>query len=231
MVGRFACVVALAAGGALGFLWLTVPQGGPPDRPAHIVYEQSAPPGQPVTATNLKGDFEGAPPSPATPPVDPLPWPAAGTGDPGRDLTTGASAVIAAMATPGLAPAVPRAKETQAVETGPSETKTALPASTSSAGPMPDRDGIATLVARGRNYLAAGDVAAARPVLRRAAILGDPQAALALGEAYDPTVLKQLGVTAFSGDPVQAREWYRRAAELGSAAALKPVEPLARLGR
>ena len=96
---------------------------------------------------------------------------------------------------------------------------------------MPDRDGIAALVARGREYIAAGDVAAARLVLRRAAVAGDPRVALALGGTYDPIVLKELGVIGFAGDPAQARDWYRRAAELGSADAPQRLEQLARLDR
>ena len=55
--------------------------------------------------------------------------------------------------------------------------------------------------------------------LRRAAERNDPQAARALGETYDPAVLKDLGVIKFSDDMTLAREWYRRAADMGSAAA------------
>src|SRR5262249_39543754 len=50
----------------------------------------------------------------------------------------------------------------------------------------PDRDEVAGLLARARTYLAAGDVAAARLVLRRAAERDDHQAALALGGTFDP---------------------------------------------
>ena len=228
VVGRFACIVAMAAGGALGLLWLTVPQREPPERQAaHLAYKQPASSEQPVA--NLKTDFEGAPR--ATPPVDLLAWPAAGNGEPGRALTAGASTVTDAMASVGPARVLPRAKETRAAEMGPSETRIASPASPSSAAPMPDRDGIAALVARGREYIAAGDVAAARLVLRRAAVAGDPRVALALGGTYDPIVLKELGVIGFAGDPAQARDWYRRAAELGSADAPQRLEQLARLDR
>jgi TPR repeat protein len=80
---------------------------------------------------------------------------------------------------------------------------------------------------RARTYLAAGDVAAARLVLRRAAERDDPQAALALGGTYDPTVLKRLGIISFHADPSQARDWYRKAAALGSADASLRLEQLA----
>jgi TPR repeat protein len=61
----------------------------------------------------------------------------------------------------------------------------------------------------------------ARVFLRRAAERDDPQAALALGGTYDPTALKLIGIPNFQShaDPAKAREWYRRAADLGSAAA------------
>jgi TPR repeat protein len=52
-------------------------------------------------------------------------------------------------------------------------------------------------------------------------------AALALGESYDPVVLKRLGVIGLSGDLTQARDWYRKAAELGSADAPRRLEQLA----
>ena len=44
----------------------------------------------------------------------------------------------------------------------------------------------ATLVKRGQDFIANGDLAAARLVLRRAADGGDAQAALLLGSTYDP---------------------------------------------
>jgi TPR repeat protein len=90
----------------------------------------------------------------------------------------------------------------------------------------PDRDEVAALLGRARTYLSAGDVAAARLVLRRAAERDDPQAALALGGTYDPTVLKRLGIVNFQADPTLAREWYRRAAQLGSADATLRLEQL-----
>jgi TPR repeat protein len=82
----------------------------------------------------------------------------------------------------------------------------------------PDRNEAAALLARGRATLSNGDVAGARVFLRRAAEHNDPQAALALGETYDPVVLKHLGVIKFNGDVALAQEWYRRAADLGLSA-------------
>jgi len=98
------------------------------------------------------------------------------------------------------------------------------------AGATPDRDEVAALLARAHTYLTAGDVAAARLVLRRAAERDDPHAALALGGTYDPTVLKRLGIVNFQTDPALAGEWYRRAAQLGSADASLRLEQLVQTG-
>jgi hypothetical protein len=94
-----------------------------------------------------------------------------------------------------------------------------------------DRDEVAALLARARTYLSAGDVAAARLVLRRAAERDDPQAALALGGTYDPIVLRRLGIVNFQADPAQAKDWYRRAAQLGSADASLRLEQLVQTDR
>jgi hypothetical protein len=87
------------------------------------------------------------------------------------------------------------------------------------AATAPDRSEIATLLAHGRDSLSRGDVAAARVSFRRAAERDDPQAAFALGGTYDPTELKRIGIPNFRShaDLAKAREWYSRAADLGSA--------------
>jgi hypothetical protein len=90
-----------------------------------------------------------------------------------------------------------------------------------------DRDEVATLLKRGGEFVAQGDIAAARLMLRRAAETRDAQAALALGATYDPGVLRKLGVLGFAGEAGEARFWYEKAAELGSAEATRRLEQLA----
>src|SRR5262249_537872 len=68
----------------------------------------------------------------------------------------------------------------------------------------------------------------ARLLLRRAAAMGDAQAALMLGASFDPSVLVELGVLGFAPDVTQARAWYQQAQERGSA---EPSGRLARLAR
>ncbi|ALK10071.1 SEL1-like repeat protein [Blastochloris viridis] len=95
-------------------------------------------------------------------------------------------------------------------------------------GPPLDREEIATLLARGRGFIANGDIAAARLLLRRAADAGDASAALMLGSTFDPTTLRPLKVIGTAPDVEQARKWYRRAAELGSAEAGRRLDELSR---
>jgi len=82
-----------------------------------------------------------------------------------------------------------------------------------------DAGEIEALVKRGEDYLAQGDIAAARLVLGRAAQARDARAALSLGATYDPAVLKQLHVLGFKPDVAQARAWYEKAAGYGSSEA------------
>jgi len=90
-----------------------------------------------------------------------------------------------------------------------------------------DRDEIDALVKRGEDFIASGDLAAARLVLQRAAEGGDAGAALTLAGTYDPIVLEKLGVQGLSADVAKARAWYERAKEFGSTEAPRRLEMLA----
>jgi TPR repeat protein len=48
---------------------------------------------------------------------------------------------------------------------------------------------------------------------------------------YDPRVLAELGVLGFVPDASQARAWYQKAADLGSAEAQRRIDQLARVDR
>jgi len=84
---------------------------------------------------------------------------------------------------------------------------------------MLDADEIAALVKRGKDFVTNGDLVSARLLLRRAAEAGSAEAALALGETFDPLVFRRLHVIGIEPDAASAQKWYQRAAELGSAAA------------
>jgi TPR repeat protein len=83
------------------------------------------------------------------------------------------------------------------------------------------------LLNQGKQFIAVGDLAAARTVLQRAADAGVASAALALAETYDPAVLAQQGVRGINGDVAEARRWYTRALALGSAEAGRRLATMA----
>jgi len=89
-----------------------------------------------------------------------------------------------------------------------------------------DDEQIAILLKRGQDFLANGDLAAARLLLRRAAEAGSAEAALTLGTTFDPVTLQRLGAIGAVANLAKARQWYQRAAELGSTAASQQLAGL-----
>jgi hypothetical protein len=96
--------------------------------------------------------------------------------------------------------------------------KPELPQSVGSSQVLDDNE-IAALVKRGKDFANHGDLVSARLLLRRAAEAGSAEAALSLGETFDPVVFQRLHVIGIEPDATRAQKWYQRAAELGSAAA------------
>jgi hypothetical protein len=123
------------------------------------------------------------------------------------------------QATPSPAPALP---EPALAATPPQQT--ARPVTLA-----PDE--IAMLIKRGKDLLTSGDISAARLLLRRAAEAGNADAALAFGSTFDPAVITRLGAIGVRGDAAKAREWYEKAAALGSNTASQQIAHLAEAGR
>jgi hypothetical protein len=89
-------------------------------------------------------------------------------------------------------------------------------------------DEVTALITRGDSLLAKGDIASARLFYERAAEAGDGQAALRLGESYDPAFLARAHLSGVRGDALAAARWYRRAHELGTTEAeilLRTIAP------
>jgi hypothetical protein len=82
-----------------------------------------------------------------------------------------------------------------------------------------DADTLAGLMARAKSLLAVGDIAAARLLLERAANAEDARAAFLLAQTHDPAVLGTNDTRSVAADATAARDWYRKAAALGSAEA------------
>lgn len=78
------------------------------------------------------------------------------------------------------------------------------------------RDEIAYLLKRGRDLIAAGDIASGRLMLTHVAEAGDAEASFILAGTFDAAVLAKLKIVGVQPDPAKARAWYVRAAEQGS---------------
>jgi hypothetical protein len=90
-----------------------------------------------------------------------------------------------------------------------------------------DPDSIKLLLQQGEQFVASGDLVAARLVYQRAAEAGNAAAALALGATFDPVVLAKIGVRGMGADVEKARSWYQKAEEFGSPDAPRRLEMLA----
>ncbi len=82
-----------------------------------------------------------------------------------------------------------------------------------------DADTLAMLMSRAKSMIAVGDIASARLLLERAAEAQDAGAAFLLAQTYDPAVLGTRDIRTITPDPTMARDWYQKAARLGSAEA------------
>jgi hypothetical protein len=78
-------------------------------------------------------------------------------------------------------------------------------------------DEVAVLLKRAKGLIAVGDIAPARLLLERAADAQEASAALLLAQTYDPAVLGTRDMRSITPDPAMARDWYQKAAKLGSA--------------
>src|SRR5262249_47665178 len=81
-----------------------------------------------------------------------------------------------------------------------------------------DASEIALLMKRGTELAASGNIGAARLMFQPAAEAGEPTAALALAQTYDPAVLEKLGAKGITADVALAQRWYEKAKALGSTA-------------
>ena len=126
-----------------------------------------------------------------------------------------ASSAAPARVTPAPLPQKIALAEPEAVEPAPEATARVVNASVSaSASSDVTNPGAAnSALLEGEKLFAKGDLEAARQRFEQAANLGMPEGALALANTYDPVSLAKAGMTR-TGDPTQARQWYRRAYEL-----------------
>ncbi|MDI3563070.1 hypothetical protein [Bradyrhizobium sp. Arg816] len=89
-----------------------------------------------------------------------------------------------------------------------------------------DADTLAGLMTRAKSLLRIGDIVAARLLLERSANAQDAEAAFLLAQTYDPAVLGTSDARSIAGDATVARDWYQKAAALGSAEARQRLAQL-----
>jgi len=187
------------------------------------------------TGTPVREDAAGKPEMTSTPATSepaapatanaPPPAPAAGAPQAAANPTDTAPASVAISVGPASTAATAPAALPPASELGaatPAAATTGLPQMHLSAADT------AALLARGDALFSKGDVVAARQFYERAAYAGEGQAALRLGETFDPVFLDQARLRGARGDLSTALSWYRRARDLGVAEAeilLKSLEP------
>ncbi|WP_452006711.1 hypothetical protein [Azospirillum largimobile] len=144
-----------------------------------------------------------ASPSPSPPPAPPEP------------------AVIAPVATVAVAALPPVAAPPPVPERAqPREAAVQRPAR------LPSAIAETTLMKRGDDLFAQGDLAGARLYYEMVAENGNAAAALALGRTHDPLVHERLRVRGLPSDPEQAAVWYRRAVAAGSGDAEQQLQKL-----
>jgi hypothetical protein len=100
------------------------------------------------------------------------------------------------------------------------------PVPAASASPALPQEEVASMLKRGRDLIASGDIASARLMLTLVAEGGNAEAAFTLAGTFDPTVLADMRAIGVQGDPAKARTWYARAAELGSLEARQRLQAL-----
>ncbi|WP_035723418.1 hypothetical protein [Bradyrhizobium sp. ARR65] len=133
-----------------------------------------------------------------------------------------------AAATPPVPVVTPPAAAAPAAAVAP-QVAVAPPVAEPAPAPQPKRiDGaeLATLMKRAKDFLAMGDVPAARLLLERAAEAQNAEAALMLARTYDPAVLGPSDVRNITPEPDKARAWYQKAAQFGSAEARQRLAQL-----
>jgi len=218
-------IVAAAIAGVFfsaGFLLLAPPAGGAmshsdlrvPDRQDRSLHPDISPPsGSDIRpADSMLGAVAVKAPIPIglTPPASPDNTPSSATPEASPDR-------VLPVVEPTVTPLREASAQAESSPASPRNTGTA-PAQ---APPGPRLSGaeISELLGHGDALLRSGDLTSARLFYERAAAGGDGRGALRLGATFDPAFLERAGLRNVKGDVAEARSWYGRALDLGTAAA------------
>lgn len=110
------------------------------------------------------------------------------------------------------------------------EVKANLPAAQRPLAAPPSNKSVHPDLIAGQAHFTKGDLPAARRAFAKAMDTGLPEAALALGNTFDPVSLAKVGLKD-KGDPAAARRWYRRAFELALSSPSRPRSTMRRQDR
>jgi hypothetical protein len=174
--------------------------------------------------------LEAKPPAPAA--IAVAPAPAAATAPAAGTAVPNAPAAPRSDAAPSIAKLEPPKDAPPALVAPDGPLQSSSPPASNPSGAAPPQANAtaetAALLSRGDALFGVGDVASARLFYERAADAGNGEAALRLGETYDPNFLERAKLRAVQGDLKAAVHWYRRARELGVVEAeilLKGIQP------
>jgi TPR repeat protein len=213
-LGRLVGVIVIAAAmGAVGSLWGVAHFLGSAPRPQNPLS-----PHQANVAANLSADPAEAPP--ATSGLAP----GLADDDARRAADVAADPVRRRAPVPDVqsasAPSLPAPPAAPSRSTVLQSNRQSSPDPASAPATPLNAANIAVMLKSGAEFMANGNVAAARMMLQPAADAGDATAAFALAETYDPMVLARLGVKGgIAPDVALAQRWYAKANALGTSAA------------
>ncbi len=189
-----------------------VSEAGGPTQALPLVVADASAPALPASAL-VPAALPANAPAAALPSGPPISGPAP------SDFRTAFASLDTAAVMPAPKPLGPKIE-------GPAAQPSAAQAALPEVRPL-DRDELAGLVKRGQALLSEGDISSARLLLRRAAEAGDGAAALMLAGTYDRAELAKLKVIGVAHDHAQAKAWYKKAVEHGSAEAVRRLQQLA----
>lgn len=177
-----------------------------------------------VMANQQAAPSTNMPPARQTPLKDP-----ARVSNPPVQLASADTKDVARPAAPSRE-AIANAYQTALQAQSPSPAPIQVAAPAPAPAPLPaktlDADTLAGLMTRAKNLIGIGDIAAARLLLERAANAQDATAAFMLGQTFDPAVLGTRDTRSITADPAAARDWYQKAAQLGSVEARQRLTQL-----
>jgi hypothetical protein len=153
------------------------------------------------------------PPPPASPPDGAAP-PRAAAGPPPPAASPPDGGALSSMAAAALPGATPRE--------GGATSRTAPPPPTAS----PPDEAVRFALSQGDASFAGGELSVARFYYEQAAAVGNADAAVRMGETFDPAFLQRDQYRRVRGDPAAARFWYQRALGLGAPEARQRLDDL-----